>query len=68
MHLAGLPCWDWSPQGSRAGEGGKTYLASCAWYAQRSAIQEPVVVLEQVVNYPSEIVEFFLGKWYVLFE
>eukprot|EP00959_Pyramimonas_sp_CCMP1952_P233819 4886146-Pyramimonas_sp.AAC.1 len=68
MHLAGLPCWDFSSQGARAGESGKTALACSAWYAQRVATQEPVIVLEQVVHYPTEIAEFFLGKFYLIFQ
>ena len=30
-HIAGPPCTDWSPQGSRSGTWGASWLCTCVW-------------------------------------
>ena len=43
-HWAGVPCWDFYPQGQQHGVNGTTAMAVAAWYACRRLFQEPIVV------------------------
>ena len=64
VHCAGSPCTDWSPQGTRKGEDGETRVAFLAWVAMRICWQEPVIIQENVVQFPSELLEQLIGHLY----
>ena len=66
IHWAGVPCWDFSPQGQQQGVKGPTAMAVAAWYATRRLIQEPIVVFENSDRYPASVLEQLLGDIYVV--
>eukprot|EP00969_Alexandrium_andersonii_P072193 3185885-Alexandrium_andersonii.AAC.1 len=45
---------------------GGASLALLTWLALRARLQEPLVLHENVGQFPLQVLEAFLGKWYVI--
>ena len=50
-HVAGTPCTDHSSMGKREGQDGKTAICYLAWVGLRLALQEPIIVQENVTSF-----------------
>ena len=66
LHVAGSSCTDHSQFGDQLALSGHTLIPKLAWIAQRRAIQEPLVLVENVVAFPEELLESFLGDIYYM--
>ena len=66
VHIAGTPCTDFSKQGKEMKLAGVTMLYLLAWIALRLALQEPVIVQENVTEFPTAILTEYLGRYYFI--
>jgi site-specific DNA-cytosine methylase len=66
LHIAGVPCVDWSPMGLRTGQHGKTVRCFTSWCAQRRRIQEDVVGIECSCNFDTAVAEKAFSDMYVV--
>jgi len=64
VHFAGTPCPDWSSCGQHKGAGGRTMVHFVAWVALRRALQEPIVIQENVKGFPTDLMCEYLGDTY----
>ena len=55
MHWAGIPCTDWSPQGTRGKEDGNTFPAFAAWCGVRLHAQDDIIIVECSDKYDTSI-------------
>ena len=54
VHVAGTSCTDFSAIGKGDAEHGMTYSHLLIWASHRKQLQEPVIVQENVCNFPRE--------------
>jgi hypothetical protein len=66
MHIAGLPCVNWSSFGDQTGDAGYTIFILACWIAQRLSCQEPVIVLEESDRFKLDLMHRTLGHMYVI--
>lgn len=65
-HVAGTPCTDHSSMGKREGQDGKTAICYLAWVGLRLALQEPIIVQENVTSFKiAYLSEFFAEMYYM---
>ena len=62
-HVAGTSCTDFSAIGKGEGEKGATYIHFLIWVAHRKSLQEPVVVQENVTNFPRDTLQRLLPEY-----
>ena len=69
LHIAGTPCVDFSsmPGGSRLGAIGSAAVPYFTWLGLRVLLQENIIVHENVVGFPIELLSDYLGHIYVVF-
>ena len=67
LAIAGSPCTDWSRYGLGKKFTGRTAKVFFSWVKQRRALQEDIVVHENVLNFPSSTLARQLGESHVLF-
>jgi len=67
LEVAGLPCTDFSTAGLRMAEQGPTLLVHLAWARKMSEEQPPLILHENVPQYPTPLLEQHLGGWYHLY-
>ena len=65
-HWGGLPCVDWSPQGSRAKCSGSTICVFGAWASLRRQLQEHVIVHENHTSFDVSLLERCLADLYYI--
>ncbi len=63
LHVAGIPCTDWTPQGQKAGAWGETMVCLFCWIALRRRLLTPVLVLENVPQFPFSMLQRFLPMY-----
>ena len=61
VHVAGTECPAWSAQGKRDGMSGDRVLTWMVWVGQRRLLQEPVVLHENVGEFPLHQLQTELG-------
>ncbi len=67
LHVAGTPCTDDSPQGTRAGnEYGVTFLPTFVWVCQRLLLRDRVVCHENVPEFCLRFFRATLGSIYIV--
>ena len=66
IHVAGTPCTDWSPFGSRSGVTGPSLCYFMSWVGMRRAFQEPIIIHEIVEDFAIPMLEAMLGDIYNL--
>ncbi len=54
-NISGIPCVDWSPQGSKGRAQGKTFVVFACWAALRRKLQESCIILECSDRYDAKI-------------
>eukprot|EP00969_Alexandrium_andersonii_P278352 12304040-Alexandrium_andersonii.AAC.1 len=64
MHVAGVPCVDWSPMGKGSREKGRTARVFACWCAQRRKVYEPVVLVECSSRFDPAMLDRMLGDLY----
>ena len=52
VHVAGPPCIDFSPQGSRKGYTGNTFPTTLLWMSQRMMLLEEIILLASTIVVP----------------
>jgi len=63
VHVAGTSCTDYSQIGLKNKEQGKTFSHFLIWVCQRKLLQEPIVVQENVCDFPSSIFKELLPEY-----
>lgn len=66
IHIGGSPCTDWSPQGSRQKECGKTLACTMAWIGQRLVLEDCVWFNENVPAFQAIRMLALLKKKYLI--
>eukprot|EP00959_Pyramimonas_sp_CCMP1952_P344033 7205875-Pyramimonas_sp.AAC.1 len=61
INFSGIPCIDFAAIGSHGREGGDTALAMLAWLGLRLLLQEPIIVVENVIQFPASLLAEYLG-------
>lgn len=67
MDMTGTPCQDWAPTGNRLGTTGPQMKVFLAWVALVLTFAVPIVVHENVPQFPVEVLESYLGHAYIIF-
>lgn len=65
-HLGGLPCTDFTTWGACRRLGGPTAIAAAIWIAMRLLLLEPWIIVEEVITFPVEFLERYLGCFYTI--
>ena len=62
-HVAGTSCTDYSAIGNGDKEHGATFVPFLAWVSHRKILREPVIVQENVVPFPRELLIALLPEY-----
>eukprot|EP00959_Pyramimonas_sp_CCMP1952_P468391 9493182-Pyramimonas_sp.AAC.1 len=66
VHIAGLPCVDWTPNGLGKKENGPTAVLMAAWVALRLILQEPFIINENAKTFDRNILDSIFSAYYVV--
>ena len=66
VHAAGPPCTDFSAMGGRAGISGDTMVPFLIWVRLLLQVQPPIIVFENVVLFPLELIRTLFSACYLL--
>ncbi len=66
VHVAGLPCTDWSPQGLRKRGAGGTILIFAAWACVRLQTQDHIIVHENAESFDPELLKQVFEDQYIV--
>lgn len=63
LHVAGTVCKAYSSLGNCDGEHALSFAHFCIWCCHRMLLEEPLVVLENVPEFPAEELKFMLPQY-----
>lgn len=63
VHCAGTVCCGFSAIGDQQGESAMSHAHLIVWAGQRACLQEPIIIQENVTNFPAHVLQGMLPQY-----